>query len=576
LVAYKRSVAADFDVVTDWVFFFHTRAEDRKYRQQLEQNPDDNAEPNLVPPILLSTIFVACILGSIMWLVLATDGAIVAPILRRFNIDKISMGHLLFLCVLVEDLPQVVLTFLAEDYYEEGHEFNTFAMVSVIASLYDTLIKLAEAFDERADVIETGIWCKDSLWAHKKSVTAVVAIDMASSKCAKSSRVHVLSERTGRRQSVFEEVREITKETKLPRLRFLSTSADRTTRLWDTDTQNEGPRRSKCVRSIRGHLKSVTCVAFLGNLAQHDEDLRKYLQLKPGGDEDSDSFFLTGSDDGKIKLFNLLGKCFRTYFNQGANGAAVTCVASVIGGKSFISGCITGNARLWDIWSGECIAKYEGHSKKLNSVCSLGTSGFFISASDDTIVRLWDTKAAIEAFAASRDDEGGLCLLPADSFTLISDKAETVEKVSKGTFVGHTRAVLSLACVDTGIAFLSGSEDHTARLWSVETKSCLRIFSGHGGPVTSVATVDSATFLTGSADSTIKVWDAFTAGCIRTYTGHTETVTSVSMAENGTFISSSEDKTIKLWVFTAVTPVVSEENLQDMLGMDGDACLCMV
>jgi hypothetical protein len=38
-----------------------------------------------------------------------------------------------------------------------------------------------------------------------------------------------------------------------------------------------------------------------------------------------------------------------------------------------------------------------------------------------------------------------------------------VKKVSLKTFMGHTGAVLSLACVEPGVAFLSGSYDKTAR-----------------------------------------------------------------------------------------------------------------
>jgi accessory gene regulator protein AgrB len=95
------------------------------------------------------------------WLTLATDGAVASPLLRLLGCDKISMGYVLFLCVIIEDIPQVVLTFLVEDYFEENGDFNNYALVNVIASLYDTLIKLAEAFDERADVVETGIWCKE-------------------------------------------------------------------------------------------------------------------------------------------------------------------------------------------------------------------------------------------------------------------------------------------------------------------------------------------------------------------------------------------------------------------------------
>ena len=48
---------------------------------------------------------------------------------------------------------QVILCFLVEDYYEEGGFLSSeVAVFNVMASLYDTLIKLAESYDLR-DVI---------------------------------------------------------------------------------------------------------------------------------------------------------------------------------------------------------------------------------------------------------------------------------------------------------------------------------------------------------------------------------------------------------------------------------------
>jgi hypothetical protein len=254
------SLAADFDVITDWIFFFHCLHVDQAYREEYKQNHGNNGKnnadadqrPYLIPPILMSIILTVCILGTLLWLTLATDGKVASPLLRVMGYDKLSMGYVLFFCVVVEDIPQVILTFLVEDYFEEDGEFNNYALVNVIASMYDTLIKLAEAFDERADIVETGIWCKESLWAHKKKVTCVIPIPLpkeeeedndvvrkrglfgssshflrpASTSNMHMSRswIHVSSIRGSVNQNLLEEAKEIVSETKLPRVRFLSAS----------------------------------------------------------------------------------------------------------------------------------------------------------------------------------------------------------------------------------------------------------------------------------------------------------------------------------------------------------------
>lgn len=225
------------------------------------------------------SVLVVCILGTSMWLILATDGALITPCLRVIGVDKISMGLTLFLCVIIEDVPQVILTFLIEDYYEEDDGLNNFAVVSVIASLYDTLIKLAEAFDERSDVIETGIWCKESLWAHKKDVTGIASLPILNAESERSlwssasnrSRVHIRQhqESPKKRSSILDQAKQVVTETKLPRLMFLSVSLDKTIRVWDTHTKIPGHKRSNCIRTIRGHTKGITCLEFLGNLLHH-------------------------------------------------------------------------------------------------------------------------------------------------------------------------------------------------------------------------------------------------------------------------------------------------------------------
>jgi WD40 repeat protein len=570
------SVAADLDVVTDWIFYVHTLDMDREYRTEFAANPVAGANPYLIPPFLHWILLIVCVLGTTLWLVLATDGAVLAPLLRRLHVDKLSMGYTLFLCVLVEDIPQVILTCVIEDYFGEDGQINDFALVSVVASLYDTLIKLAEAFDERMDVVETGVWCKQSLWAHKKTVTAVIPLripdptDDSALYDPRKSRMHVPSaQRRGKRGwTVLEEAREMVAETKLPRIRFLSTSKDKTIRLWDTCAQNSGHKRDKCTRSIRGHLKGVTCVTFLGEI-QRKRLKRGGLPSTGNQEEDVESrmYFLTGSEDGKAKFWDLKGECIRNYSPMGEEKESkVTSITYINRNKTFVCGYNSGVARMWDLWSGACIAEYRGHNQEVNAVCSLEDSYSFLSASDDGTIRLWDTSTSVAQFNAAQKDT----TLPSDShkcLTLITDESICTEKVSSKTFLGHNGPVLSLACVEPGVAFLSGSQDGTARLWSLEQSNCLRIFIGHTGPVTTIAVVDPVTFLTGSKDTTIKIWDAFSAGCIRTYTGHTKGVTCVGTAENGTFISASEDRTIKLWVFTVVSPIVhAAETLHDILG----------
>src|SRR5258708_22048904 len=61
------------------------------------------------------------------------------------------------------------------------------------------------------------------------------------------------------------------------------------------------------------------------------------------------------------------------------------------------------------------------------------------------------------------------------------------ELYNQRTFSGHTDWVLSVAFSPDGKHILTGSFDHTARLWDVDSGQLVRTFSGHTDWVLSVA-----------------------------------------------------------------------------------------
>src|SRR6266852_3673412 len=71
--------------------------------------------------------------------------------------------------------------------------------------------------------------------------------------------------------------------------------------------------------------------------------------------------------------------------------------------------------------------------------------------------------------------------------------------------LGHTAPVTSVAFSPAGTMLVSGSEDQTARLWSLATGQERETFRGHVGPVLSVTFAhDGELIASGSADGTIK------------------------------------------------------------------------
>ena len=595
-MAALTSLASDFDVISDWMFFWEAVEEDYKYRQSWSvDGSNEEPLPYLIPPLLLQFLLLVCLVGTFMWLTLATDGRLVTPVVRYLGYDALSMGHMLLLCVLLEDIPQIVLTFLVEDFYEERNLSN-YAIYNLMTSLYDTLIKIAEAYDERHDIVETGDWCKESIWAHKDIVTAVLSIPLPPSTAGESCR-HLDSD-VG--MSVRGKIRKPPPPSRglgpvrLPRLRFLTTSLDQTIRLWDTAASVKGHQRQQCVRAFRGHMGGVTCVALLGENPHHSHNTLPNRTLEYRDEEaDQTTYFVTGCQNGTAKLWNLAGVCLRSYYlppRSKNNGRGITSVAALVQGSTFLCGYEDKTARLWEAFSGVCIGSFQGHDEPVTCVASMRNDTTFVTGSMDGTVQLWDSQAAMAALQKSlgsnNDDRSpspsGRRILTKESSRYLTGQAMHEESNGLKCFAvspSHA-AVLSVACVEPSKVFVSGSADAIARIWSIDLHCCLRSLVDHEGPVSTVLSIDRSTILTGSHDTTVKAWDAVAGTCLRTYGGghdNAGAVTCVSVAEDDTTFLTAAEQTVKIWVVSSVPANLpdDENNTLDQI-LDANLALCRV
>ncbi len=104
----------------------------------------------------------------------------------------------------------------------------------------------------------------------------------------------------------------------------------------------------------------------------------------------------------------------------------------------------------------------------------------------------------------------------------------------------------------------------------------LATLRGHQAQVNAVAaSPDSRQVVSGSSDHTLRVWDIENGVAVRTMKGHTEPIYGVALSPDGTLaLSASEDRTIKVWeVETGALPdnvkLVAEGRLQFQQGHYG-------
>jgi len=116
-------------------------------------------------------------------------------------------------------------------------------------------------------------------------------------------------------------------------------------------------------------------------------------------------------------------------------------------------------------------------------------------------------------------------------------------------FEGHTDTVINVAWSSDQTRALSASADNTIRLWNVETGLCLDVLEGHKNNVWSTAfSPDEQYALSGSFDKTARLWDLRKGLCVRVLEGHLDSVLGVAWShDQRCVLTGSDDKTVRLW-----------------------------
>lgn len=164
-------------------------------------------------------------------------------------------------------------------------------------------------------------------------------------------------------------------------------------------------------------------------------------------------------------------------------------------GKMIAAGGDSGHVQLFDAGSRDLLRQLRGHRAPVRAVrfAPLGasqgegdpTSPHVISGGDDATIRYWDI-ALGEAVA---------------------------------TLVGHTDYVRCLAASHAQPqVWLSGSYDHTCRLWDVRmppSRACVRSWQhAPGSPVEDVVVLPSGAMAASAGGTAVRVWDLLSGRCI--------------------------------------------------------------
>ena len=179
-----------------------------------------------------------------------------------------------------------------------------------------------------------------------------------------------------------------------------------------------------------------------------------------------------------------------------------------------------GQLLVWEWQSESYILKQQGHFDATNSITYTPDSQQIISTADDGKIKVWDVQTGFctvtftehtAAVSACEFSKKGRIL-----FTASLDGSvrawDMIRYRNFRTFTAPTRLSFSSLAIDpSGEVVCAGSIDSfEVYIWSVQTGQLLDQLSGHEGPVSSLAFAPNGSALvSGSWDHTIRIWSIF-------------------------------------------------------------------
>lgn len=217
-----------------------------------------------------------------------------------------------------------------------------------------------------------------------------------------------------------------------------------------------------------------------------DIDVNVTKQLMAIGTKQKSVSLRTIADGKEVKKFD-------------GHTGPVSGVALSADASQLVSGSEDKSLRIWNVESGAMVRLIDTPSP-IHDLCLSLDGKQIISAHDDGIIRVWNVAAPEPALPEGEAEK------PASELK------------------GHSKPVRSLALLlPAGQILISGSDDNTARLWTISNGQATRTLN-HGAPVVSVAARPDGKFVaSASSSNTAKLWDASNGKEISEVRGHLPT-----------------------------------------------------
>ena len=310
---------------------------------------------------------------------------------------------------------------------------------------------------------------------------------------------------------------------------LVTTSADRSARLWNAKTGDPVSRMNE----PSGHVVDA--------------------EFSPGGDR---LVLATDSGDGFVWDVQNPSQPERLFSFTGAT-SALTSASYSPDGRLIVATSRDESSRVYLANSGLEMARLVGHNEAVTSASFSHGGSSILTASNDGTARIWSPPASVELTLVGSHGAGAsvnVVHVSPDGTAAISAGSDATARIwdlrrhlELGVLRGHTGAVLDAEFSPDGRLAVTASIDGTARIWRVADSRLLEVLR-HDDSVTSARFSPNGTLVaTASDDGTARIWRV-DDGRQLAKLPHSGPVTDVSFSPNGRLlVTASADREARLW-----------------------------
>lgn len=235
----------------------------------------------------------------------------------------------------------------------------------------------------------------------------------------------------------------------------------------------------------------------------------------------NDAICLSAGNDRKLMKWDVNRGEFLALFND----IDVHRIAVFPNGNLFVGAEGDATVRIRSIKDLSIRSVFHKHADRVRAVAVSPGGNYVASSGDDRFIRIWEAANGNEVMAVQVGAHiRALAFLEETQTILSASVSGRIKLLSAITgqilmdFDGHTSQVNAIAtCVDRQI-LLSGSDDHTLRVWDLITGACKFVLAGHAGHVRDLAVQDNL-MVSVAEDATIRAWDITVGTQLAVFTG---------------------------------------------------------